>query len=118
MSRWAGATVPSGETNGPAYRSCSKKAALSRASAGSVHGSRGGHTPPGVIAGETIDLVGTIGRHVRDNCCRPADCGSAPGPSSRYACRALRVDRRTCQVTPGIDILTIPLRPSLHGLGI
>ncbi|MGO9081442.1 MAG: hypothetical protein ACLQDY_20770 [Streptosporangiaceae bacterium] len=32
-------------------------------------------------------------------------------PLSRYACKSLRVDRRTYKATISIDILTIPLSP-------
>jgi hypothetical protein len=37
---------------------------------------------------------------------------------SRYACKSLRVDRRTYKATITIDILMIPLSPQLPGLGL
>ena len=112
--------------------SAQQEGGSSRASTGGVHSSRrrsstwvtatnlrrrgrGGHTPPGVIAGETIDLAGTTGRHVRDNllpaCRLRVGPGAVKRPLSRYACKSLRVDRRTYKATLSLDILTIPLRP-------
>lgn len=69
----------------------------------------------GVIAAETIDLAGTIGRHVLDNLL-PArrlrvSARAVKRPLSRYAYKSLRVDRRTYKATISIDILTIPLSP-------
>ena len=69
----------------------------------------------GVIAGETIDLAGTIGRHVLDNLLPARRLRLSPRavkrPLSRYAYKSLRVDRRTYKATLSIDLLTIPLRP-------
>jgi hypothetical protein len=68
-----------------------------------------------VIAGETIDLAGTIGRHILDNMLPARRLRLSPRavkrPLSRYAYKSLRVDRRTYQATISIDILTIPLSP-------
>jgi hypothetical protein len=69
----------------------------------------------GVIAGETIDLAGTIGRHVLANLMPPRRLRTSPRavkrPLSRYAYKSLRVDRRTYQATISIDILTNPRPP-------
>jgi hypothetical protein len=69
----------------------------------------------GVIAGETIDLAGTIGRHVLDNLLPARRLRLSPRaikrPLSRYAYKSLRVDRRTYKATISIDILTNPLSP-------
>jgi hypothetical protein len=69
----------------------------------------------GVIAGETIDLAGTIGRHVLDNLLPARRLRVSPRavkrPLSRYAYKSLRIDRRTYKATLSIDISTIPLRP-------
>lgn len=68
-----------------------------------------------VIAGETIDLAGTIGRHVLDNLMPARRLRTSPRavkrPLSRYAYKSLRVDRRTYKATISINILTIPLSP-------
>jgi hypothetical protein len=68
-----------------------------------------------VIAGETIDLAGTIGRHILDNLLPARRLRVSPRavkrPLSRYAYKSLRVDRRTYKATISIDILTIPLSP-------
>ena len=64
----------------------------------------------GVIAGETIDLIGTIGQHVLDNLLPARRQRLSPRavkrPLSRYACKSLRIDRRTYNATISIDILT------------
>jgi Insertion element 4 transposase N-terminal/Transposase DDE domain len=69
----------------------------------------------GVIAAETIDLAGTIGRHVLDNLLPARRLRVSPRavkrPLSRYAYKSLRVDRRTYKATISIDILTIALSP-------
>jgi hypothetical protein len=69
----------------------------------------------GVIAGETTDLAGTIGRHILDNLLPARRLRVSPRavkrPLSRYAYKSLRVDRRTYKATISIDILTIPLSP-------
>jgi Insertion element 4 transposase N-terminal/Transposase DDE domain len=69
----------------------------------------------GVIAGETIDLAGTIGRHILDNLLPARRPRLSPRavkrPLSRYAYKSLRIDRRTYKATISIDILTIPLSP-------
>jgi hypothetical protein len=63
-----------------------------------------------VIAGETIDLIGTIGRHVLDNLLPARRLRLSPRavkrPLSRYAYKSLRIDRRTYKATISIDILT------------
>jgi hypothetical protein len=68
-----------------------------------------------VIAGETIDLAGTIGRHVLGNLMPARRLRVSPRavkrPLSRYAYKSLRVDRRTYKATISIDILTISLSP-------
>jgi hypothetical protein len=68
-----------------------------------------------VISGETIDLAGTIGRHLLDNLLPARRLRVSPRavkrPLSRYAYKSLRVDRRTYKATISIDILTIPLSP-------
>jgi Insertion element 4 transposase N-terminal/Transposase DDE domain len=68
-----------------------------------------------VIAGETIDLAGTIGRHILDNLLPARRLRVSPRavkrPLSRYAYKSLRVDRHTYKATISIDILTIPLSP-------
>jgi hypothetical protein len=68
-----------------------------------------------VIAGETIDLAGTIGRYVLDNLMPARRLRVSPRavkrPLSRYAYKSLRVDRRTYKATISIDILTISLSP-------
>jgi hypothetical protein len=68
-----------------------------------------------VIAGETIDLAGTIGRHILDNMLPARRLRLSPRavkrPLSRYAYKSLRVDRRTYQATISIDILTTQLSP-------
>ena len=69
----------------------------------------------GVIAGETIDLAGTIGRHILNNLLPARRLRLSPRavkrPLSRYAYKSLRIDRRTYKATISIDILTIPLSP-------
>lgn len=69
----------------------------------------------GVIAGETIDLAGTIGHHILDNLLPDRRLRVSPRavkrPLSRYAYKSLRVDRRTYKATISIHILTIPLSP-------
>jgi len=69
----------------------------------------------GVIAEETIDLAGTIGRHVLDNLMPARRLRVSPRavkrPLSRYAYKSLRVDRRTYKATISINILTISLSP-------
>jgi Insertion element 4 transposase N-terminal/Transposase DDE domain len=69
----------------------------------------------GVIAAETIDLAGTIGRHVLDNLLPARRLRVSPRavkrPLSRYAYKSLRVDRRTYRATIRIDILTTALSP-------
>jgi transposase IS4-like protein/DDE family transposase len=69
----------------------------------------------GVIAAETIDLAGTIGRHVLDNLLPARRLRVSPRavkrPLSRYAYKSLRVDRRTYKATINIDILTNPPNP-------
>jgi DDE family transposase len=63
----------------------------------------------GVIAGETIDLAGAIGRHILDNLLPDRRLRVSPRavkrPLSRYAYKSLRVDRRTYKATIRIDIL-------------
>jgi hypothetical protein len=53
----------------------------------------------GVIAGETIDLAGAIGRHILDNLLPARRLRVSPRavkrPLSRYAYKSLRVDRHT-----------------------
>ncbi|MFE5406942.1 transposase [Streptomyces sp. NPDC056580] len=70
----------------------------------------------GVIASTTIDLVGAIGRAVLDNLMPARRLRLSPRavkrPMSRYACKSLRVDRRTYKATVSIDILlTAPNGP-------
>jgi len=69
----------------------------------------------GVIASETIDLAGTIGRHILDNLLPDRRLRISPRavkrPLSRYAHKSLRVDRRTYKATISIDILTNPPSP-------
>jgi hypothetical protein len=69
----------------------------------------------GVIAAETIDLAGTIGRHVLGNLLPARRLRVSPRavkrPLSRYAYKSLRVDRRTYKATISIDILTNPPNP-------
>jgi hypothetical protein len=68
-----------------------------------------------VIAGETIDLAGTIGRHVLANLLPARRLRLSPRavkrPLSRYAHKSLRADRRTYKATISIDILTTQLSP-------
>jgi hypothetical protein len=68
-----------------------------------------------VIAGTTIDLVGTIGGAVLDQLMPARRLRLSPRavkrPLSRYAYKSLRVDRRTYQATINIDILTAPISP-------
>jgi Insertion element 4 transposase N-terminal/Transposase DDE domain len=69
----------------------------------------------GVIAAETIDLAGTIGRRILDNLLPARRLRVSPRavkrPLSRYAYKSLRVDRRTYKATISIDILTNPPSP-------
>ncbi len=69
----------------------------------------------GIIAGETIDLAGAIGRHILDNLLPARRLRVSPRavkrPLSRYAYKSLRVDRRTYKATISIDILTNPPNP-------
>ena len=69
----------------------------------------------GVIADETIDLAGTIGRHILGNLLPARRLRVSPRavkrPLSRYAYKSLRVDRRTYKATISIDILTNPPSP-------
>jgi hypothetical protein len=63
-----------------------------------------------VIASESIDLAGVIGRQVLGNLLPARRLRVSPRavkrPLSRYACKSLRVDRRTNKATINIDILT------------
>ena len=63
-----------------------------------------------VIAGETIDLAGTIGRHILASLLPARRLRVSPRavkrPLSRYAYKSLHVDRRTYKATISIDILT------------
>ena len=69
----------------------------------------------GVIAAETIDLAGTIGRHILASLLPDRRLRVSPRavkrPLSRYAYKSLRVDRRTYKATISIDILTNPPNP-------
>jgi Insertion element 4 transposase N-terminal/Transposase DDE domain len=69
----------------------------------------------GVIAGETIDLAGAIGRHILDNLLPARRLRVSPRavkrPLSRYAYKSLRVDRHTYKATISIDLLTNPPSP-------
>ena len=62
-----------------------------------------------VIAGTTIDLVGSIGRRLLDHLMPARRLRISPRavkrPLSRYAYKSLRIDRRSYQATPHIDIL-------------
>jgi hypothetical protein len=66
----------------------------------------------GVIADTTIDLVGTIGRHILDNLLPSRRLRLSPRavkrPLSRYAYKSLKIDRRSYKATLSIDILTAP----------
>jgi hypothetical protein len=68
-----------------------------------------------VIAAETIDLAGTIGRCILDDLLPARRLRVSPRavkrPLSRYAYKSLRVDRRTYKATISIDILTNPPSP-------
>jgi len=63
----------------------------------------------GVIASESIDLIGTIGRRVLDALLPARRLRVSPRavkrPLSRYAYKSLKVDRRTYKATLSIDIL-------------
>jgi hypothetical protein len=63
-----------------------------------------------VIASETIDLAGAIGRQILGNLLPARRLRAGPRavkrPLSRYAYKSLRVDRRTYKATISIDILT------------
>jgi hypothetical protein len=69
----------------------------------------------GVLAAETIDLAGTIGRHILASLLPDRRLRLSPRavkrPLSRYAYKSLRVDRRTYKATIRIDILTNPPSP-------
>jgi Insertion element 4 transposase N-terminal/Transposase DDE domain len=69
----------------------------------------------GVIASETIDLAGSIGRQILDNKLPARRLRLSPRavkrPLSRYAYKSLRVDRRTYKATISIDLLTNPPSP-------
>jgi hypothetical protein len=72
-----------------------------------------------VLAEETIDLIGTIGRHVLDNPMPSRRLRLSPRavkrPMSRYAYKSLRVDRRTYKATLSIEIIInneLPDNPS------
>ena len=69
----------------------------------------------GVIAAETIDLAGAIGRHILDNLLPARRLRVSPRtvkrPLSRHAYKSLRMDRRTYNATISIDILTNPPSP-------
>ena len=69
----------------------------------------------GVIAAETIDLAGTIGRHILASLLPDRRLRVSPRavkrPLSHYAYKSLRVDRRTYKATISIDILTNPPSP-------
>ncbi|MFJ9845910.1 IS4 family transposase [Kitasatospora sp. NPDC101155] len=66
----------------------------------------------GIVADETIDLIGTIGRHVLAHLMPDRRLRVSPRavkrPLSRYAYKSLRVDRRTYKATLSIDILATP----------
>ena len=68
-----------------------------------------------IIADETIDLAGAIGRHLLDNLLPARRLRLSPRavkrPLSRYAYKSLRIDRRTYKATISIDILTNPPNP-------
>ena len=68
-----------------------------------------------VLAGETIDLAGTIGRRILASLLPARRLRVSPRavkrPLSRYAYKSLRVDRRTYKATISIDILTNPPNP-------
>jgi hypothetical protein len=68
-----------------------------------------------VIAAETIDRAGSIGRHILANLLPARRLRISPRavkrPLSRYAYKSLRVDRRTYKATISIDILTMSLSP-------
>ena len=63
-----------------------------------------------MIASETIDLAGAIGRAVLDHPMPRRRLRVSPRavkrPMSRYAYKRLRVDRRTYKATISVDILT------------
>jgi hypothetical protein len=62
-----------------------------------------------VIADTTIDLVGSIGRHLLDNLMPPRRLRVSPRavkrPLSRYAYKSLKVDRKSYLATLSIDII-------------
>ncbi|CAM5735415.1 hypothetical protein [Streptomyces hirsutus] len=68
-----------------------------------------------MIAGTTIDLVGTIGAAVLAALLPDRRLRLSPRavkrPLSRYAYKSMRVDRRTYQATLNINILTVPISP-------
>jgi hypothetical protein len=72
-----------------------------------------------VIADTTIDLVGTIGRHLLNKLMPDRRLRVSPRavkrPLSRYAYKSLRVDRKSYQATLSIDILAG--QPALTGQG-
>lgn len=65
-----------------------------------------------VIAETTIDLIGTIGRHLLDNLMPARRLRVSPRavkrPLSRYAYKSLGVDRRSYLATLTIDITDLP----------
>ncbi|MDD1063966.1 transposase, partial [Streptomyces cocklensis] len=70
----------------------------------------------GIIAGTTIDLVGTIGRAVLNHLMPARRLRISPRavkrPLSRYAYKSLKIDRRTYKATLNIAILTTtPISP-------
>ncbi|WP_193241414.1 IS4 family transposase [Streptomyces phaeolivaceus] len=69
----------------------------------------------GIIAGTTIDLVGTIGRTVLEHLMPARRLRISPRavkrPLSRYAYKSLNIDRRTYTATLSINILTPTISP-------
>lgn len=68
-----------------------------------------------VIATTVIDLAGAIGRQVLDNLMPDRRLRLSPRavkrPTSRYAYKSLKIDRRSYKATLAIDILTPPISP-------
>lgn len=66
----------------------------------------------GVIADETMDLVGSIGRRVLAHLMPDRRLRVSPRavkrPLSRYAHKSLKIDRRSYKATVSIDILAAP----------
>ena len=62
-----------------------------------------------------IDLAGTIGRRVLDNLMPDRRLRLTPRavkrPLSRYACKSLKIDRRSYKATLSIDILNPAISP-------